>query len=211
MEDLTRTAVPDRCPYSAVGRFEDCAAYGPQPYIPVDSEHQPMRPVATCHHLTTGQLSAGAYYPRCELGGAAERERWVRKVGAERLGRLRALSIEYRDWVTPLMVLVWQRKTEWLAAVRAGADGSVQLHRTREAAARLVAEAATWIDGHGESLTAVGVSPPEFSAFVRAATQRWAEAPEAGLPYRVPDDLLARFPSPIAAFVRAGRTEPAAT
>jgi len=75
---------PDRCPY---GRpfpegFDACPAFTAAAYTALDFHFPPTTPVHTCARLTIGEEPSrtGAYYPRCALGTAEQRQAWARRI-----------------------------------------------------------------------------------------------------------------------------------
>jgi anti-anti-sigma factor len=95
-----RRAVPsDRCPYSRPFPvdFSDCPTYQAVTFIAADSLNRPLGSWLTCRHLTSGssRQERGQFYPRCGLGGPAERLRWRAQVGPAQLDVVRVLQEEF--------------------------------------------------------------------------------------------------------------------
>jgi anti-anti-sigma factor len=93
-----------RCPYSraftpSFAENPDCPAYQGTTFTVMDTAHQPLGSALTCRHLTVGVdlRRAGRFYPRCGLGGADERLRWVATVTPARLAVMRSLEEEFDD------------------------------------------------------------------------------------------------------------------
>jgi hypothetical protein len=92
-------ARPDRCPYSRgfTPEFAEspcCATFQAATFTVADLRHQPLRTTLTCAHLTVGNgvNNGGRFYPRCALGSADERLRWLATVGTARLEVVRSLE-----------------------------------------------------------------------------------------------------------------------
>jgi hypothetical protein len=197
----------DRCRYSRrfVPEFQGCAAFTPVEFVPFDTQYRTLAPVITCRHLDVGENADGAYYPRCALGDVTARRAWVAQIGPERLQVLRALSLEYRAWLRPILAAVWEHKARALAARGSDAPAGSARDELESAVDRLLEAADAWIEQHRERLSSAGLEPAALRSLVRQSTRAWAESPTAGVDYRIPDDLLARFPAPVQAFIKAGR------
>jgi hypothetical protein len=66
----------DRCTFRRpfAPNFNSCPAFEPIEYGVTDFSGNPLEAVITCVHLGIGKLSRfGSSYPRCMLGGPAER------------------------------------------------------------------------------------------------------------------------------------------
>jgi ABC-type transporter Mla MlaB component len=89
----------DRCPYSRpfAADFSGCPTYQAVTFIAADSLNRPLGTWLTCRHLTTGssRQERGQFYPRCGLGGPAERLRWRAQVGPAQIDVVRVLQEEF--------------------------------------------------------------------------------------------------------------------
>jgi hypothetical protein len=207
MEAEAVTGAPDLCPFSRAfsAEFDSCDAFEAVPFQPVDTMYRPLRPVLTCRHLDVGTRASGGHYPRCVLGDRAGRTEWLKEVGSGTLAGLRELSQEYRIWVGGLMPAVSARKAAVQAAQREGRIDLAAHAELRAATETLIAQAHAWIDGRAERMLALGLPPAAVKELVTVATKAWAQSLRAGSSYRVPDELLDRFPESVRAFIRAGR------
>jgi hypothetical protein len=82
---------PDRCPYSRAfsPEFAEspcCPAFQAAAFTGADLSNRPLVTTVTCQHLTVGQgcPNGGRFYPRCGLGSADARLRWLATHGAAR-------------------------------------------------------------------------------------------------------------------------------
>ncbi len=94
----------DRCPYSRsfTPQFADdpsCPAYQGASFTVTDTADRPLGPVLTCRHLSVGTDPGrtGRFYPRCGLGSAADRLRWVAAVTPARVAVMRSLEEEFDE------------------------------------------------------------------------------------------------------------------
>jgi hypothetical protein len=86
-------------------------------FVAADSSNKQLATVLTCGHLTTGVVvgSSGRFYPRCGLGTAAARERWLRRMGADRLAKVRALQAEFDAFSHPYREELFAAKARQVA------------------------------------------------------------------------------------------------
>lgn len=82
---------PDRCPYSRgfspeFAENPGCPAFQAAAFRVADLRNRPLGTAMTCHHLTVGQSgpNGGRFYPRCGLGSADDRLRWLATLGTAR-------------------------------------------------------------------------------------------------------------------------------
>lgn len=91
------TAPPDRCGFGLA--FErptiDCPAFQRSQFIAATSYGKPLGTHIACAHLVVGELSTNQFYPRCSLGSAPDRMRWLGMMGPARLEVQRALGAEF--------------------------------------------------------------------------------------------------------------------
>ena len=103
----------DRCPYPRPfpANFADCPAYQAVTFHAADSMNRPLGTRLTCRHLVTGVDPArrGRFYPRCALGSAEERLRWVALVSPAKLEVVRAIQEEFDRFS-------WQHREELVEA-----------------------------------------------------------------------------------------------
>jgi anti-anti-sigma regulatory factor len=92
----------DRCPYSrsftpAFADHPECPAYQAATFTVLDATDRPLGPGLTCRHLAVGTdpVRVGRFYPRCGLGDAESRLRWVAAVTPARLAVMRSLEEEF--------------------------------------------------------------------------------------------------------------------
>jgi anti-anti-sigma regulatory factor len=94
----------DRCPYSRSFTADSalnprCPAYQAATFTVLDTSNRPLGSALTCRHLTVGNDArrVGRFYPRCGLGDADERLRWVATVTPGRLAVMRSLEEEFDE------------------------------------------------------------------------------------------------------------------
>ncbi len=92
----------DRCPYSrsftaAFADDPECPAFQGASFTVTDTANRPLGVALTCRHLTVGNDTrrAGRFYPRCGLGEARDRLRWLATVTPARLAVMRSLEEEF--------------------------------------------------------------------------------------------------------------------
>jgi hypothetical protein len=76
MADLVEPRPSDRCSFRRpfAPDFKDCPAFEAVEYGVTDFTGKPLEAIISCSHLEAGQLGrGGSAYPRCMLGGPAER------------------------------------------------------------------------------------------------------------------------------------------
>jgi hypothetical protein len=72
---------PDRCTYRRpfAPDFDECPAFEPVEYGVTDMQGKALEAVITCAHLSIGLMARfGSSYPRCTIGGPAERAAFQR-------------------------------------------------------------------------------------------------------------------------------------
>lgn len=199
----------DRCPFPRPFEesFTGCPAFVPMSFVGVDMDYRLLRPVLGCRHLEAAVADLGRFYGRCRLGNPRSRSEWLASVGATHLAELRAVATDYRHWVASRMPELWNLKSRWLAARRAGESDAATAHAERLHAGveLLIADAVEWVNSRSERLEKAGLSIEPVVELLVQATRHWAETDSAGPGYRVPEELLARFPAPVRLFIQAGR------
>ena len=159
----------DRCPYSALVSTGECScpAFDPITVDNFDSMNRPLEPLRTCRHLVAGQVrdQEGRFYPRCALGSAEQRDRWVeqdapavRRAFGELEARLNADVAEERH-------AVFEAKRD-----------VAKVTSLREAGDALVAKASTFFEAHAGEFVALGRPPRSLDAAFRAWTADWIKS-----------------------------------
>lgn len=203
----------DRCPYHRRFRegFRECAAFVGTSYQTVDFARRPTHPILTCAHLGIGAGDrSNHFYPRCALGSAEDRERWVEGVTPELLARLREVSAAYRSWATNRMRPLWDLKARYIASL-ADRDSVAAEAARREleiAVEALTADAHAFNSQHAPELREVGLSIDAVDAMVRLASKHWAFKDLSDRPGALPDELLEQFPPRLRLYLTAGRESP---
>ena len=80
MAELVEPRPADRCSFRKpfAPDFKDCPAFQAVVYGVTDFAGNRLAAVISCVHLEAGQVSrGGSSYPRCAVGGPAERARYV--------------------------------------------------------------------------------------------------------------------------------------
>ena len=69
----------DECPFPRPfpKGFDQCAAFQPEPFVPMDMSYRPLPPMLTCTHLLTRPLPNGkvGWYAACDIGDEAARRK----------------------------------------------------------------------------------------------------------------------------------------
>ena len=69
----------DECPFQRPfpEGFDQCPAFRPQPFVPMDMSYRPLPPMLTCSHLLSRTLPKGkaGWYAACEIGDEAARRK----------------------------------------------------------------------------------------------------------------------------------------
>jgi anti-anti-sigma factor len=135
--EAARPGAPaDRCAYPKpfAADFTGCSAFQAISFIAADSGNRRLGSWLTCRHLESGAdpRQTGRFYPKCSLGDAGERRRWVARVRSERLEVVRALQEEFDRFS--------QSHRELLFAARAKALAEPADWQLRQDLDRLVAD-----------------------------------------------------------------------
>src|SRR5256714_3877056 len=129
----------DECPYPKPFSeyFDDCPAFQPRQFIPLDTMYQPLEPVLTCRHLQTQALALHRHrwYASCALGDAESRRRWVAELGVVRLERIRSLQGRLGAAIAPYTPRLWNLKGQQLRAIHDGGDSGALIAELRGLAA----------------------------------------------------------------------------
>lgn len=202
--------VSDRCPFARPfpAEFAGCPAFSARDFTALDLRYKPLRTVVTCRHLVSGRLPLGGYYARCALGGELARQQWVAQVGSRRLERIRAVGADYRSWAAARMPKLWAMKGYWLELQALGDEaGSAQAAaELRAEVENLVADAKAWVDERADQLAEADLPPEALKELMATATADWATSTSQVSGYRIPDELLGRFPTAVQVFFTASRT-----
>jgi anti-anti-sigma factor len=94
----------------------DCPAFQPRAFVAATSYGKPLGTHVACAHLLVGEIGHNQFYPRCALGSARERVRWVANVGPGRIEVSRALQAEFGPWFTDFHRRLINAKAAVLAA-----------------------------------------------------------------------------------------------
>ena len=202
MSALPNPELPDDwCPYRKPfpAGFDECPAFQPTDFMALDTQYQVLGSVRTCTHLEVGSTAARqtGFYPRCRLGGPAERERWVREVRESRLSQLTAFRVAYGAFAAPHMEVLWGAKGRQLEALRGG-DRTLQAVRRRELeelAAAFQAQLALFLAEHEELLKQLGLPVAASIGLFKAAFDHWIASSSGASDYEVPEEILAGFPA----------------
>ncbi|HYM51822.1 MAG TPA: STAS domain-containing protein [Candidatus Limnocylindrales bacterium] len=161
----------DRCPHPKpfAPDFAGCPAYQAVAFTAADSMDRRLGTWLTCRHLSSGQAEAqpGRFYPKCSLGGTAERQRWLARVRPERLEVVRVLQEEFDRFS--------EGHRERLSAARKEAQAAPADWERRQELDRLLAE-------HGKAV----------AGFLLAREERFEDV---GLPIGPLHDLIAEASS----------------
>lgn len=196
------TEPPDRCPYPKPfpGDFEDCPAYQPVRFIPLDTRHQPLKPVWTCAHLEIA-YSAEMPYTKCRLGTAADRVEWARQIRSERLESWRRIAREFGEALKEPIAAVYAAKAEQLEAL--GTAGSRDANRKlRRAVDDFLSMDFRMLDERAEQLEEIGFPVDAMKVVTRDAMGALTQRPKLYGTYAPPAELLAPFSDEIREFVR---------
>lgn len=74
-----KTDPADRCPFARpyAANFDDCPAFEPEGFLPLDAGNHALSPAVTCANLSVGRRpgEVGSFYGRCRLGTLEDRLR----------------------------------------------------------------------------------------------------------------------------------------
>jgi anti-anti-sigma factor len=94
----------DRCPYSrsfspSFAENPRCPAFQATVFTVTNTAHEVLGSATTCRHLAIGNHArhSGRFYPRCGLGGPAQRLEWLAEVTPGRLAVMRSLEEEFAE------------------------------------------------------------------------------------------------------------------
>ncbi|MDQ6709672.1 MAG: hypothetical protein M3Z11_03850 [Candidatus Dormibacteraeota bacterium] len=197
---------PDACPYPKPfpADFDECPAFQPRQFIPLDTLYQPLQPVLTCRHLEIRSLTARhRWYGACALGDAAARRTWAEEVGTSRLARIRGFQAEMGRAIRPELTRLWQLKGQQLQAFRANGDVATLTRELRELSDRAIEHLVTFMEGQTALLNEVGLPLSALVQLTKMAFDRFIESRHsAEVSLDVPDSVLAGMSEPVRTFFR---------
>jgi len=197
---------PDECPYPKPFPvdFDECPAYQPRQFIPLDTLYQPLDPVLTCRHLETRALAERhRWYAACALGDVEARRRWASQVGLERLERIRAVQRELGAAIAQYSKRLWELKGQQLRAIRDGHDPAPITIELRELAGQMAVELDQFLREHGAGFAEIDMPVDAARQLIHVAIDRFIDTQFAAeISIEVPDDVLKRFPEPVRTFFR---------
>lgn len=212
MEGGWGAAAPsDRCPYPKPfpADFEDCPAYQPVRFIPLDTRFRPLNAVWSCAHLDFGEHGARAY-ARCRLGNAAEREAWAEQIRGERLDRWRQVAREFGEALKELLAAVYTAKAAQVAAFGTADAPAAEAELGRRVQAFLDRDFEL-MDQRAIELEAIGFPVEAMKVVTSASMAALVRRPRVLGSYDPPAELLAPFSPEIAGFVRGLFSAPPAS
>lgn len=193
----------DRCPYPKpfADGFEDCPAYQPVRFVPLDTRFQPLRPVWSCAHLDISS-AGGRPYASCRLGGPAERVAWAARMSSDRLERWRSVAREFGDVLKDILASVYAAKAAQLKA-SAPRERQAAERNLRAQVDRFLSEDFRMMDERAAELEEIGFPVDAMKLVTRASMEALIQRPTVFGGYTPPAELLASFSSEIREFVRA--------
>jgi hypothetical protein len=200
---------PDACPYPKPfpADFDDCPAFQPRQFIPLDTLYQPLQPVLTCRHLETRALrERHRWYGACALGDAEARRRWAADVGTTRLAKIRQLQRQIGQAISGEMQHLWQLKGQQLQAYRNGTDTAAVTRELGQLSDRAMGDLTSYLKSHTDLLIEVGMPLDAMIELTRLSFDRFIEGRHsAEVTLEVPDSVLAGLSDPVRAFFRPTR------
>jgi hypothetical protein len=201
----------DECPFRKPfpADFDDCPAFQPRQFIPLNTLFQPLEPVLTCRHLETRALNEPhRWYAACSLGNTESRRQWARQVGVGRLERIRAVQRELGAAIAPFNQRLWALKGQQLRAFNDGKDAEPVTTELRQLASQVSEELGVFLRAHEQTFAEIDLPVEAALKIVQLAIGRFIETPLATeVSLEVPDDVLRRFPEPVRTFFRPGVPE----
>ena len=188
----------DRCPYARpfADDFDDCPAYQPVRYVPLDLTHAPLRAVWTCGHLETSRRETGGFYGSCRLGDAAAREAWVRMIAGDRLARWQEIAREFGTALAEPMAEMFAAKARQLElASRPGAELDSATATLQEAADRFLARNFELMDARIAELEGIGFPVEPLRAVTTMAMRDMITRKSATPGFAPPAEVMSAFPA----------------
>lgn len=196
----------DECPYPKPfpADFDECPAFQPRQFIPLDTLYHPLEPVITCRHLETRLLRERfRWYGACAIGDAEARRRWVREVGQARLDRIRILQGQIGAVMAPYSRNLWALKGQQLEALRDRRDVGPINARLGELSAEAIGALDAFLASHDDEFAAVDLPPAAARGLIKLAIDRFVSTQYSSeISFEVPDDVLQRFPPAVRSFFR---------
>ena len=174
------TAPEDRCGFGLA--FErptiDCPAFQRSQFIAATSYGKPLGTHVACAHLAVGELGTNQFYPRCSLGAAPDRMRWLGMMGPARLEVQRALGAEFeRQHPDALRKLI---------AAKAAALASPDSRSSRLALAAVVREFVdefgAFVSTHATRIQELGFSASDLTDRAAVVLAEWQRSSRLDLP-----------------------------
>jgi anti-anti-sigma factor len=177
-------ARPDRCPFSRgftpeFAQNPCCPSFQAATFTVADLRHQPLRTTVTCAHLTVGNgvNNGGRFYPRCSLGSADERLRWLATVGTARLEVVRSLEEEFEAEMAAGRERLLEAKVRALEAPIRDRDAEAELESQLTA---FVETAAAFISKRAVRFADAGLPPEQLSDLLSEWASAWARIRDVG-------------------------------
>jgi len=200
---------PDACPYPKPfpADFDDCPAFQPRQFIPLDTLYQPLQPVLTCRHLETrARRERHRWYGACGLGDAEARRRWASDVGIRRLAKISQLQRQIGQAISGEMRRLWQLKGQQLQAYRNGTETAALTAELRRLSDLAMGDLTSYLKSHTELLTEVGMPLDSMIELTRLSFDRFIEGRHSSeVTLEVPDSVLEGLSEPVRAFFRPAR------
>lgn len=200
---------PDACPYPKPfpAEFDDCPAFQPRQFIPLDTLYQPLQPVLTCRHLETRALrERHRWYGACGLGDAEARRRWEADVGTRRLAKISQLQRQMGQAISGEMQRLWQLKGQQLQAYRNGTEAAALTAELRELSDGAMGDLTSYLKSHTDLLMEVGMPLDSMIELTRLSFDRFIEGRNSSeVTLEVPDSVLEGLSEPVRAFFRPTR------
>jgi anti-anti-sigma factor len=171
----------DRCDF---GREFDrtsvnCPAFQRAQFIAATSYGKPLGAHVACAHLVVGELSTNQFYPRCALGSAAERVRWIAMMGPGRLEVQRALGAEFERLYPDSLRKLVAAKAEALAEPP---DRRTSRQALGAVIREFVEEFGAFVSTHASRIAELGFSATDLTARVAIVLGEWQNSARLDLP-----------------------------
>jgi anti-anti-sigma regulatory factor len=165
------TSGDDRCGYPRpfLAGFTACPTFQAVGFIAADSMNQPLGERVTCRHLTTGKGTAGRFYPRCALGSASQRLRWLMAVTPARLEVMRVLQEEFDQHTLP-------QRSELFRAKAAAAEAPQDRHLAEQLQTMVqafITDASAFLAEREQRYREVGLSVSDLVVLLRQWSDAW--------------------------------------
>lgn len=181
-------SVSDRCPFGRPfdAGFDDCQAFQPILFEPIDTGRRPLGETWTCRNLDTGSSGNGRFYPRCRLGDERARAAWFARYGdrARRLRKVRRALVES----------VRQDLDRFLTIQRGRTPGVELQRELRVAGQRLIDALHAELDRQRPELDAIGLDRDTAASILRDMVLGWESSPTPVVSLEAAPGLIARYP-----------------